>query len=224
MFRELGGKIQIHGSQQVQYLRQAIRKLQLSNCNPISISCPIPLGLNLFYSIHSHSWYWAHALPGPHHISNLPSVLLLRQYFSFGTEGVQEVMGRASQPCNQSNGEQLLSWDVVTFSSYTNLCLSGPGNNGFRSDCVPYLGYSVAKRGVVSGQINSWSRLNDGTISEFLTWLSKPISKEFLMLAPCSMCIVLERAKWKVCLPFLALSAWMFAFYTRSSESWYFVS
>lgn len=53
--REVEGKVQMHGSHQVLCLRQAIRKPLLANCNPISISYPIPRGLTLFYSICSHS-------------------------------------------------------------------------------------------------------------------------------------------------------------------------
>lgn len=158
----------MHGSHQVQYLREAIRKPQPANCNPISISYSIPLSLN-FYSIHSQSWCWAHILPAPYHVSNLPISLLFWQYSSFGTEGVQEVARTVSLPCDQSRGEQLLSWDVLTFSSYTNLGLSRSVNNGFRSDCVPYFDYSVAGRDVISSRIKSCSWLNDDKKSGFLT-------------------------------------------------------
>lgn len=68
MLRELEGKVHIRGSHQVQCLRQAIRKPQLAKCNPVSISHPISLGLKLFYSIHPHSWCWAHALPALYHL------------------------------------------------------------------------------------------------------------------------------------------------------------
>lgn len=147
----------MHCSHQGQYFR----KPQPANWNPISISYPIPLSLNFFYSIHWQSWRWAHILPALYHVSHLPSSLLFWQYFSFGTEGVQEVARRASLRCHQPRSEQLLSWDLLTFSSYTNLSLSHSVNNGFRSDCVPYLDYSVARKNVVSSRIKSHSWPND---------------------------------------------------------------
>lgn len=67
----------MHGSHQVQRFRQAIRKPQLANRSPVSVSYPIPLGLNLFYSItHTAGAGLKHFL-SRYHVPDLPRSLLL---------------------------------------------------------------------------------------------------------------------------------------------------
>lgn len=194
-----GRKCSSAWSHHVQCLRQAIRKPQPAKCNLISIFYALPLGLNLFYSIHSHSWRRVHALHAWHHVSNLPSSLMFWQYFSFRMERVQSVT-----QVKVSSFSLEMDWP---FSAAPMWVCALQGTMASGRSCSWH--YSVAGRDVVIGWINSHLWLNDAEI-----WILNRTfqSNKQRMSNACSTYIVLERTNWKVCLPFVVLSEWVFAF------------
>ena len=131
---------------------------------------------------------------------------------------VWEVCGAGrSLPWNQSKGEQFLSWDVSAFPSYTNSGLSCPVSQ-IQMLLFPLLRW-LQQEGMLcvseSSPVHGWTMQGSRILN-----MSFQTSKQGISDV-CSLCVVFERQnQGKMCLSFLALSAWIFAFYPRSSEMW----
>lgn len=181
--REVEGKVQMHGSHQVLCLRQAIRKPLLANCNPISISYPIPLGLTLFYSICPHS----SRTSCPRISSWICPVLCCSDTISIlAWKGSGRYAGQGDH-CPETNLKvSNFSLEMYRHFPATQIQVCLVQWVRFRCYCFPYSD-DCSRKGccVWVNQVPFMAeRCRE---AEFLICLSKPVSKEFLMFAACAL-------------------------------------